>query len=141
MSDDAVDEISLYERVGGMSFFVTLVDHFYEGVVGDEVLWPLYPDQSDLEGAKRRLALFLGQYWGGPQTYMEERGHPKLRLRHMPFHVGPLERDRWLVHMAAAIEATSQDDSLNQELLAYFVPAAEHLRNDTGLPISSAKPK
>lgn len=141
MSDDAVDEISLYERVGGMSFFVTLVDHFYEGVVGDEVLWPLYPDQSDLEGAKRRLALFLGQYWGGPQTYMEERGHPKLRLRHMPFHVGPLERDRWLVHMAAAIEATSHDESLNQELLAYFVPAAEHLRNDTGLPISSAKPK
>jgi hemoglobin len=72
---------------------------------------------------------------------MEERGHPKLRLRHMPFHVGPLERDRWLVHMAAAIEATSHDESLNQELLAYFVPAAEHLRNDTGLPISSAKPK
>ena len=141
MSDDAVEEISLYERVGGMSFFVTLVDHFYEGVVGDEVLWPLYPDQSDLEGAKRRLALFLGQYWGGPQTYMEERGHPKLRLRHMPFHVGPLERDRWLVHMAAAIEATSHDETLNQELLAYFVPAAEHLRNDTGLPISSAKPK
>ena len=141
MSDDAVDEISLYERVGGMSFFVTLVDHFYEGVVADEVLWPLYPDQIDLDGAKRRLALFLGQYWGGPQTYMEERGHPKLRLRHMPFHVGPLERDRWLVHMAAAIEATSNDESLNQELLAYFVPAAEHLRNDTGLPISSAKPR
>ena len=124
-----------------MPFFATLVDHFYVGVVADEVLWPLYPDQSDLEGAKRRLALFLGQYWGGPQTYMEERGHPKLRLRHMPFHVGPLERDRWLVHMAAAIEATSNDESLNQELLAYFVPAAEHLRNDTGLPISSAKPK
>ena len=141
MSDDAADEISLYERVGGMPFFATLVDHFYEGVVADEVLWPLYPDQSDLDGAKRRLALFLGQYWGGPQTYMEERGHPKLRLRHMPFHVGPLERDRWLVHMAAAIEATSNDESLNQELLAYFVPAAEHLRNDTGLPISSAKPK
>ena len=141
MSDDVADEISLYERVGGMPFFATLVDHFYVGVVADEVLWPLYPDQSDLEGAKRRLALFLGQYWGGPQTYMEERGHPKLRLRHMPFHVGPLERDRWLVHMAAAIEATSNDESLNQELLAYFVPAAEHLRNDTGLPISSAKPK
>ena len=141
MSDDAADEISLYDRVGGMSFFVTLVDHFYVVVVAEEVLWPLYPDQSDLDGAKRRLALFLGQYWGGPQTYMEERGHPKLRLRHMPFHVGPLERDRWLVHMAAAIEATSNDESLNQELLAYFVPAAEHLRNDTGLPISSAKPK
>jgi hemoglobin len=133
--------MSMFERVGGMPFFEKLVDHFYVGVVADEVLWPLYPDQSDLDGAKRRLALFLGQYWGGPQTYMEERGHPKLRLRHMPFHVGPLERDRWLVHMAAAIEATTDDEPLRQELLAYFVPAAEHLRNDTGLPISSAKPK
>ena len=61
----------MYERVGGMPFFETLVDHFYVGVVADEVLWPLYPDQSDLEGAKRRFTLFLGQYWGGPQTYME----------------------------------------------------------------------
>jgi hemoglobin len=140
VSDDAADEISLYERVGGMPFFETLVDHFYVGVVADEVLWPLYPDHGDLEGAKRRFTLFLGQYWGGPQTYMEERGHPKLRLRHMPFHVGPLERDRWLVHMAAAIEVTTTDESIRQELLAYFVPAAEHLRNDTGLPISSSKP-
>ena len=87
MSDENVREISMYERVGGMPFFETLVDHFYVGVVADEVLWPLYPDHSDLEGAKRRFTLFLGQYWGGPQTYMEERGHPKLRLRHMPFHV------------------------------------------------------
>jgi len=141
VSDDGLDEISMFDRVGGMPFFETLVDHFYVGVVADEVLWPLYPDQSDLEGAKRRLTLFLGQYWGGPQTYMQERGHPKLRLRHMPFHVGPLERDRWLVHMAVAIEATTTDEFLRQELLAYFVPAAEHLRNDTGLPISSAKPK
>ncbi len=141
MSDEGLDEISMFDRVGGMPFFEALVDHFYGGVVADEVLWPLYPDQSDLEGAKRRLTLFLGQYWGGPQTYMEERGHPKLRMRHMPFHVGPLERDRWLVHMAAAIEATTTDELLRQELLAYFVPAAEHLRNDTGLPISSAKPK
>ena len=109
----------MYERVGGMPFFETLVDLFYVGVVADEVLWPLYPDHSDLEGAKRRFTLFLGQYWGGPQTYMEERGHPKLRLRHMPFHVGPLERDRWLVHMAAAIEVTTTDESIRQELLAY----------------------
>ena len=140
MSDDEAIEISMYERVGGMAFFENIVDNFYVGVVADEVLWPLYPDHSDLEGAKRRFTLFLGQYWGGPQTYMEERGHPKLRLRHMPFHVGPLERDRWLVHMAAAIEVTTTDESIRQELLAYFVPAAEHLRNDTGLPISSSKP-
>ena len=99
----------LFDRVGGSEFFVRLVDEFYVGVVGDEVLWPLYPDQSDLDGAKHRLTLFLIQYWGGPQTYMEERGHPKLRMRHMPFHVGPLERDRWLVHMARAVEVVASD--------------------------------
>lgn len=130
----------LFERVGGMDFFVRLVDEFYAGVVTDEVLWPLYPDQSDLDGAKHRLTLFLAQYWGGPTTYMEERGHPKLRLRHMPFRVGPLERDRWLVHMARAVEAVVADPVTRDELMAYFVPAAEHLRNDTGLPISSTKP-
>lgn len=130
----------LYDRVGGMEFFVRLVDEFYTGVVADEVLWPLYPDQSDLAGAKHRLTLFLAQYWGGPTTYMEERGHPKLRMRHMPFHVGPLERDRWLVHMVAAIEAVTEDAGVRAELTNYFVPAAEHLRNDTGLPISSRKP-
>lgn len=130
----------LFDRVGGMDFFVRLVDEFYDGVVADEVLWPLYPDQSDLVGAKHRLTLFLAQYWGGPTTYMEERGHPKLRLRHMPFHVGPLERDRWLVHMVAAVEAVTEDADVRAELTNYFVPAAEHLRNDTGLPISSRKP-
>lgn len=135
----------LYERVGGAvsgaDFFTRLVDHFYAGVVTDEVLWPLYPDQSDLDGAKERLTLFLIQYWGGPQTYMEKRGHPRLRLRHMPFHIGPLERDRWLVHMAAAVEATTADADLRAELMAYFAPAAEHLRNDTGLPISTRNPE
>jgi hemoglobin len=134
------DEAMLYDRVGGMDFFVRLVDEFYSGVVTDEVLWPLYPEQADLDGAKHRLTLFLAQYWGGPTTYMEERGHPKLRMRHMPFHVGPLERDRWLVHMAKAVEQSIDDDAIRAELMAYFVPAAEHLRNDTGLPISSRKP-
>lgn len=141
MNDKQSNDNSLYERVGGLPFFVELAEHFYVGVVTDEVLWPLYPDQSDLEGAKRRLALFLAQYWGGPPIYMEERGHPKLRLRHMPFHVGPLERDRWLVHMAAAVEVATTDQEVRRELMAYFVPAAEHLRNDTGLPISSSRPE
>lgn len=138
------EERTLYERVGGdatgLDFFRRLVDHFYAGVVTDDVLWPLYPDQSDLIGAKERLTLFLLQYWGGPQTYMEQRGHPRLRLRHLPFHIGPLERDRWLVHMTAAIEATTADHDLRAELISYFEPAAEHLRNDTGLPISSRRP-
>lgn len=139
----AVDNTAptLFFRVGGMPFFERLVDEFYTGVARDEVLLPLYPEQPDLTGARHRLTLFLAQYWGGPTTYMEERGHPRLRMRHMPFHVGPLERDRWLVHMAAAVERVSADsgvpDGVAEELMAYFVPAAEHLRNDTGLPIST----
>ena len=123
-----------------MEFFEELVDTFYDGVRTDEVLLPLYPEQPDLSGARHRLTLFLAQYWGGPGTYMEERGHPRLRIRHFPFHVGPLERDRWLTNMAAAVEHTCEQrgvaDGIGDELMAYFVPAAEHLRNDTGLPIS-----
>lgn len=123
-----------------MPFFERLVDAFYEGVATDEVLLPLYPEQPDLTGARHRLTLFLAQYWGGPTTYMDERGHPRLRMRHFPFHVGPLERDRWLVHMAAAVEreAAPLGAGLVDEMMTYFVSAAEHLRNDTGLPITSA---
>lgn len=135
---------TLFFQVGGMPFFGALVDAFYVGVADDEVLLPLYPEQPDLTGARHRLALFLAQYWGGPTTYMEERGHPRLRMRHMPFHVGPLERDRWLVHMAAAVEQVCEQravpDGIADELMAYFVPAAEHLRNDSGLPISTTPP-
>ncbi len=127
-----------------MPFFEALVDAFYEGVVTDEVLLALYPEQSDLTGARHRLTLFLAQYWGGPATYMEERGHPRLRMRHIPFRVGRLERDRWLVHMAAAVEqvcdARATPEGVAEELMAYFVPAAEHLRNDTATPISSPGP-
>jgi hemoglobin len=125
-----------------MPFFERLVTAFYEGIATDELLAPLYPDYPDFEPAKHRLTLFLAQYWGGPHTYMEERGHPRLRMRHLPFHIGPLERDRWLVHMSAAVEQVCADvDSgaeIAAELMGYFVPAAEHLRNDTGLPITSA---
>lgn len=134
---------TLYERVGGSSFFERLVDAFYDGIAGDSLLGPLYPEHPEYGPAKRRLSLFLIQYWGGPHTYLEERGHPKLRMRHFAFHVGPLERDRWLLHMAAAVERTCADlpdeerDQVAGELMTYFVPAAEHLRNDTGLPISS----
>lgn len=134
------DERSLYERAGGADFFVRLVDAFYEGVATDPVLRPLYPDE-DLAGARRRLTLFLIQYWGGPTTYMDERGHPRLRMRHMPFTVGPLERDRWLHHMVHAVDSATDDPAIQQELLRYFVPAAEHLRNDTGLPISTSNPR
>ena len=132
------DEHSLYEAAGGMAFFERLVDTFYEGVAVDEVLLPLYPDAPDLRGARHRLTLFLAQYWGGPTTYSDERGHPRLRMRHMPFTVGPLQRDHWLQHMSAAVEQCSPTPEIAEQLMAYFRPAAEQMRNDTGLPISSA---
>jgi hemoglobin len=139
VADD--DDLTLFERVGGEPFFERLVDEFYDGVATDPVLLPLYPEQHDLTGARRRLTLFLVQYWGGPTTYMDERGHPRLRMRHMPFHVGPLERDRWLHHMVNAVERSTDDPDVQRTLLQYFVPAAEHLRNDTGLPISTSDPR
>jgi hemoglobin len=133
---------TLFFRVGGEAFFDGLVAAFYRGVAADEVLAPLYPDHPDFRPATRRLSLFLQQYWGGPTTYSDERGHPRLRLRHMPFRVGPDERDRWLAHMAAAVDDSCADlddgAEIAVELMNYFVPAAEHLRNDTGLPITPA---
>src|ERR1700704_963990 len=93
---------TLYERVGGETFFTSLVERFYAGVATDPVLRPLYPE--DLEPPKRHLALFLMQYWGGPRTYSEQRGHPRLRMRHFPFAVTPTARDRWLELMRAALD-------------------------------------
>ena len=122
-----------------MPFFERLVDHFYDGVEADQVLAPLYPEAPDFSGARHRLTLFLAQYWGGPTTYNDERGHPMLRMRHMPFTVGPLQRDHWLLHMTAAVEASDAPPDVRDEMLGYFVRAAEHLRNDTGLPITSSQ--
>ena len=125
---------SIYEIVGG-EFFVKLVDAFYDGVERDEVLLRLYPEGSDTVGARRRLALFLAQYWGGPDDYMQERGHPRLRMRHFDYSIGELERDHWLMHMVAAIEsvitdvAESDREHVTIELAQYMVNAAEHLRN------------
>lgn len=95
--------VSFYEEVGGHQTFVRLVDAFYDGVAGDAVLKPMYPEE-DLGPAKERLTLFLEQYWGGPTTYSETRGHPRLRMRHNPFHVNPDARDRWLGHMRHAVD-------------------------------------
>jgi hemoglobin len=135
----AVEPTTLYDHVGGEPFFVRLVDAFYAGVETDPVLLPLYPEQPDLTGARHRLTLFLVQYWGGPTTYSDERGHPKLRMRHMPFHLGPVERDRWLHHMVGAVDQVTDDPDVRRLLVDYFVPAAEHMRNDTGLPIGSPR--
>jgi hemoglobin len=122
-------ELSLYEQVGGMPFFERLVDRFYAGVEHDDVLLPLYPDQPDLTGARHRLTLFLVQYWGGPTTYLEERGHPRLRARHSPFSIGGLERDRWLVHMRAAIDASDAAPDARRRLHDYMTMAANAMRN------------
>ena len=124
-------DTTLYERVGGEAFFTDLVDRFYLGVAGDPVLRPLYPD--DLHESARHLALFLMQYWGGPATYGEERGHPRLRMRHVPFVIGPVERDAWLRHMLGALEELQSASRINSadalELRDYLEMAANSLIN------------
>jgi hemoglobin len=121
--------MTLFEEVGGSEFFDRLVDRFYEGVASDDVLLPLYPEQSDLTGAKERLTLFLQQYWGGPTTYSDERGHPRLRQRHFPFVIGQLERDRWMVHMMAAVDELSPNDSVHRQLAEYMEMASTAMIN------------
>ena len=122
-------EISVYEEVGGMPFFEALVDRFYDGVASDPVLLRVYPDAADLSGARHRLTLFLAQYWGGPTTYDRERGHPRLRMRHVPFAIGPEERDHWLALMREAIAASGPPQAVAARLHAYFDMAAEAMRN------------
>ena len=121
--------MSLFEEVGGSQFFDRLVDRFYEGVATDDVLLPLYPEQSDLSGAKERLTFFLQQYWGGPTTYSDERGHPRLRQRHFPFVIGELERDRWMVHMMAAVDELSPNETVRQQLTEYMAMASTAMIN------------
>jgi hemoglobin len=118
---------TLFERVGGAQFFTSLVDRFYAGVEGDPIVRSLYP--QDLEPPKRHLALFLIQYWGGPRTYSDERGHPRLRMRHFPFRIGQLERDAWLRHMRAAVETSDASASDAAALIGYFETAATSLMN------------
>ena len=119
---------SLYERAGGTPFFERLVARFYAAVANDPQLRPLYPD-ADLQPAQRRLTLFLIQYWGGPRTYDDERGHPRLRMRHAPFAIGPAERDRWLVHMRQALAESGATPDVAAELDGYMAMAAESMRN------------
>jgi len=122
---------ALFERVGGEPFFVDLVDRFYLGVAGDPLLRPLYPE--DLSESARHLALFLMQYWGGPGTYGEQRGHPRLRMRHAPFVIGPAERDAWLRHMGDALTGLEAEGRISgsdaSELRAYLDMAAHQLVN------------
>ena len=124
----AADLGTLYDRAGGTPFFEALVGRFYDGVAADPILRPVYPE-PDLAGARHRLTLFLIQYWGGPTTYDQERGHPRLRMRHAPFAIGPVERDRWLVHMRAAVAEMAPPADVAAELERYFAMAAEAMRN------------
>lgn len=122
---------NLYEVVGGQPFFDELVERFYQGVAVDPLMRHMYPD--DLSEPKRHLALFLGQYWGGPTTYSDERGHPRLRMRHAPFVIAERERDAWFGHMAAALDSLVTERGIPPEIearmLDYFGMAADGMIN------------
>ncbi|NLE17954.1 MAG: globin [Propioniciclava sp.] len=119
---------SFYDRVGGAPTFKALVDRFYEGVANDPPLRAMYPEE-DLGPANDRLRMFLEQYWGGPKTYGETRGHPRLRMRHAPFIVTPTQRDRWLHHMLAAVDTLALPEAEDAELREYLVRAAQFMVN------------
>jgi hemoglobin len=122
------EEQTFYDAVGGHDTFVRLVDRFYAGVATDPELRALYPEE-DLSGASHRLTMFLEQYWGGPTTYSEQRGHPRLGMRHAPFAVTPQARDRWLLHMRAAIEESGMASEHQAQMWAYVERAAHFLVN------------
>jgi hemoglobin len=119
---------TFYEAVGGEPTFRRLLAGFYRRVATDPVLRPLYPE-PDLSGAEERLRLFLMQYWGGPDTYNELRGHPRLRMRHRHFVIGEAERDAWLRHMRTALDELELEPALDQQLWDYLVMAAHSLVN------------
>ncbi|MFM8507809.1 MAG: globin [Actinomycetota bacterium] len=134
-----MSDATVFDRVGGTEFFQRLAAAFYASVRTDPVLLALYPQPDDLDGAAQRLALFLMQYWGGPTTYSDERGHPRLRMRHAAYPIDEAMRDRWLSHMNAALDVCARlagqsgADRLSAEVLQemrdYFVRASDHLRN------------
>ena len=118
---------TLYDRVGGQAWFDALVDRFYAGVAADPLLRPMYPD--DLAEPKAHLAGFLAQYWGGPPEYSMVRGHPRLRMRHIPFVIGQEQRDAWFSHMDAAVRAGGLDPDDEAAVLGYFSSAADAMIN------------
>jgi len=129
--DGAVQEQTFYEQVGGEETFRRLVRRFYEGVAEDPLLRPMYPEE-DLGPAEERFALFLMQYWGGPGTYSERRGHPRLRMRHAPFAVDQAAHDAWLRHMRAAIDSLALPTEHDERLWKYMTYAAASMVNTAG---------
>jgi len=119
---------TFYDAIGGEAVFRGIVARFFAQVPTDEVLRTVYP-QDDLDGAEERLALFLMQYWGGPTTYSDERGHPRLRMRHAPFRIGPAERDAWLGAMRVAIDEAGLAAPHREQLWEYVQSTANHMIN------------
>lgn len=119
---------SFYAEIGGAPTFLRLVRHFYAEVAQDPVLRPLYPE-TDLGPAEERLRMFLVQYWGGPRTYSEQRGHPRLRMRHAPFRVGRAEHDAWLRHMRSAVDTLDLTEAQDATLWGYLTMAAQSMIN------------
>ncbi len=119
---------SFYDAVGGHPTFVALVHRFYQGVASDPPLRAIYPE-DDLGPAEVRFRMFLEQYWGGPTTYSDQRGHPRLRMRHGTFEVTPAQRDRWLTHMRAAIDSLNLTPAQSHELWTYMERAAHSMVN------------
>lgn len=124
--------MNLYDEMGGHKTFEKLVSHFYALVAIDPILRPMYPDE-DMKGAAERLLMFLEQYWGGPNTYSEQRGHPRLRMRHAPFHIGEIERDAWLRNMKSAVDELEMATDLKEQLWDYLVMAANSMVNQPRL--------
>ena len=121
---------TVYELAGGEETFTRIVGRFYAAVAEDPVLRPLYPeDQEQLAQSADHLRLFLIQYWGGPTWYSEQRGHPRLRMRHMPFPIGARERDAWLTHMREAVASVELPEQVREALLEYFESAAHAMVN------------
>ena len=134
MSDDALaaaPTANVFEAAGGEPTFRELVGRFYARVATDPVLRAVYPEE-DLSGATERLTLFLIQYWGGPGTYSQQRGHPRLRMRHQPFAIGRRERDAWLGHMTAAVDSLDLTPGVRKALLDYFDAASTAMINAGG---------
>ena len=129
---------TVYELAGGEETFTRIVSRFYAGVAKDPVLRPLYPkDEEQFAGSEDHLRLFLIQYWGGPGWYSEQRGHPRLRMRHMPFAIGRRERNAWLAHMRQAVASVGLPEVLRETLMEYFESAATAMMNrdiDEGEP-------
>lgn len=122
-------QFSVFEAVGGMAFFESLTAAFYRRVRADDVLLRLYRSPEDLGPAEEHMRDFLVQYWGGPGTYSEQRGHPRLRMRHNPFLIGPTERDHWMAAMSGALDEQTMDPALRARFDEYFAMSSEAMRN------------